>query len=74
MNQFYYRAKRSALSALSDADIDNILNEIVSDEELLNMPIHGIDKDKAPNAALLQYLLMRKPSLSGMNFSVGKNW
>ncbi|XP_055300357.1 uncharacterized protein LOC129567471 isoform X2 [Sitodiplosis mosellana] len=45
----------------STDELDNLLNEIVSDEELLNLAIHGVDKEKVQNSALLQYLLLRKP-------------
>lgn len=55
--QIFSRIKRSA------DELDNLLNEIASDEELLNLSLHGIDKEKVQNSPLLQYLLLRKPSL-----------
>lgn len=45
----------------STDELENLLNEIISDEELHNLPTH--DKEKFQNSPLLQYLLLRKPSL-----------
>ncbi|XP_031624826.1 uncharacterized protein LOC116341725 [Contarinia nasturtii] len=43
----------------STEELDSLLNEIVSDEELLNLStLHGIDKEKVQNSPLLQYLLL----------------
>lgn len=48
----------------STDDLDNLLNEIFTDEEFLNyLTIHGIDKEKVQSSPILQYLLLRKPSL-----------
>lgn len=44
-------------------DLDNLLNQLITDEELHNLPLHATDKDKSQYSPLLQYLLLRKPSL-----------
>lgn len=56
---FICRIKRSV------EDLDSLLNEIITDEELLNLPLHVADKEKPKSqySPLLQYLLLRKPSL-----------
>ena len=57
-NIFFCRIKRST------DELDNLLNEIFTDEEFLNyLTIHGVDKEKVQSSPILQYLLLRKPSL-----------
>lgn len=53
---FIKRMKRSTAD-----DLNSILNEIATEEELRNVP--NIDKEKLQNYALLQYLLLHKPSM-----------
>lgn len=43
-------------------DLNALLNE-VTDEDLLNLPIRSLDKQKLQNSPLLQYIVIRKQSV-----------
>lgn len=45
---------------------------MAAQDDFYNAPPRSLNKEKLPNSALLQYLLIRKPSLYMMNFSSKK--